>query len=414
MPEVQRRVARRQATLIELGTTMRALADIEELYRRRPLMNMPELQQLIPFYFDWLAHPSFDDYWQAIAPDTAYHQSGVPSQIIGGWYDLFLGGTLTSYLGLKHQGGSDTARRPRLLIGPWSHGIWHGVFAERDFGLLAGTDAIDITGEQLRWFDYWLKDEENGVIDDPLVKIFVMGRDQWREEEDWSLPDTRYCQYYLHSGGHANTLHGDGVLSTEQPGNEPPDHYTYDPRDPTPTCGGATLLPGMLTGVNAGPKDQRAVELRNDVLIYTTAPLARDLEVIGPVELTLYAASSARDTDFTGKLVDVYPDGRALILTDGILRARYRNSYSQVELLEPGTVYELHIDLVATANIFKVGHCIRLEVSSSNFSRFDRNSNTGGSIAQETEADSVSAINWIFHDNTHPSYLSLPIIERDE
>jgi putative CocE/NonD family hydrolase len=173
------------------------------------------------------------------------------------------------------------------------------------------------------------------------------------------------------------------------------------------------LLPGALTAVNAGPRDQRAVELRKDDQIYTTAPLEGDIEVIGPVELTLYAASTARDTDFTGKLVDVYPDGRALLLTDGILRARYRNSFSQIELLEPGTVYELHIDLVATANVFKAGHRIRLEVSSSNFPRFDRNSNTGGSIAQETEADSVIAINWIFHDNVRPSYLSLPRIDRD-
>lgn len=265
----------------------------------------------------------------------------------------------------------------------------------------------------MRWFDYWLAREENGANDDPPIKIFVMGRDQWREEEDWPLPDTQYRRYFLRSGGHANTIHGDGTLSTERPDNGPPDYYTYDPADPTPTCGGATLLPGALSGVNAGPRDQRAVELRKDVLVYTTAPLAYDLEVTGPVELTLYAASSARDTDFTGKLVDVYPDGRALILTDGILRARYRNSFSQAELLDPGTIYELHIDLVATANVFKAGHCIRLEVSSSNFPRFDRNSNTGGPIALEAETDSVIAINAIFHDNVHPSYLSLPIIDRD-
>jgi putative CocE/NonD family hydrolase len=236
-------VARRQANLLELSAAMRALADIEELYWRRPLLNMPELQQVTPFYFDWLAHPSFDGYWQAIAPATAYHQLGVPALIIGGWYDPFLGGTLASYLGLKHHAGSEIARRPGLLVGPWSHGIWHGIFAERDFGLLASTDAIDITGAQLRWFDYWLKGEENGALDGPPVKIFVMGSDQWREEEDWPLPDTQYCQYYLHSGGKANTIHGDGVLSTERPSDEPPDHYTYDPADPTPTCGGLPCCP---------------------------------------------------------------------------------------------------------------------------------------------------------------------------
>lgn len=413
LPELQRLMIQGQARLTELSAAMHALADIENLYWRRPLLDMPELRRATPFYFDWLTHPGFDSYWQAIAPDTAYHRLDVPSLIIGGWYDIFLGGTLGSYLGLKRQAGNDVSRRPRLLIGPWSHGIWHGIFDERDFGLLASTDAIDISGAQLRWFEYWLKGEENGVIDEPPVKIFVMGSDQWREEEDWPLPDTCYCRYYLHSGGNANTVHGDGKLSIEQPGNEPPDCYTYDPRNPVPTRGGSTLLPGAQTGINAGPKDQRALELRADVLIYTTAPLTHDLEVIGPVELTLYAASNACDTDFTGKLIDVYPDGRALLLTDGILRARYRNSPSQMELLRPGTIYELRIDLVATANVFRAGHCIRLEVSSSNFPRFDRNSNTGGLIAQETETESVIALNKIFHDVVHPSYLNLPLIERD-
>lgn len=412
LPEIQRRVARREAKLSELGSAMRALAQIEQLYWHRPLMHLPELEQVTPFYFDWLDHPGFDAYWQALIPESPSPSFSVPALIIGGWYDPFLGGTLASYQQMKHHAGSEVARRPSLLIGPWSHGVWHGIFAERDFGLLASTDAIDVTGEQIRWFEYWLKGEENSVLDGPPVKIFVMGRDQWREEEDWPLPDTQYRPYYLSSGGNANTTFGDGILTTEPPGDGPPDHYTYDPADPAPTCGGATLLPGAQTGVNAGPKDQRAVEARQDVLVYTTAPLACDLEVIGPVELTLYVASSARDTDFTGKVVDVYPDGRALLLTDGILRARYRRSFSQTELLERDTVYELHVDLVATANVFLAGHRIRLEVSSSNFPRFDRNSNTGGPIARETEAESVIAINQIFHDRQHPSTLRLPIIER--
>jgi putative CocE/NonD family hydrolase len=413
IPELQRRIALRQAQLLELSSAMHALADMERLYWHRPLIDIPTFRHVTPFYFEWLAHPGFDAYWQAIAPDTAFQHMNVPALLIGGWYDIFLGGTLASYLALKHHANGDSARCPRLLIGPWSHGVWHGVFVERDFGLLASTDAIDITGEEMRWFEYWLKGEENGVLNDPPVKIFVMGSDQWREEEDWPLPDTQYRRYYLHSGGNANSLSGDGQLTGAPPAEEPPDQYCYDPRDPVPTCGGATLLPGAQSGVNAGPMDQRAVEGRRDVLVYTTPPLTHDVEVIGPVTLTLYVASSALDTDFTGKLVDVSPDGRALILTDGILRARYRNSFVQTELLETGSVYELHIDLIATANVFKAGHRIRLEVSSSNFPRFDRNSNSGGVLATEREADGVVATNWIFHDSQQPSYLTLPIIERD-
>jgi putative CocE/NonD family hydrolase len=413
LPELQRRIARREAKLTELAAAMQALSRIEELYWQRPLTNLAVLQDITPFYFDWLAHPGFDDYWQSIAPGLAYSHIKMPTLNIGGWYDPFLGGTLASYQGLKQQGGSDAARRPHLLVGPWSHGIWHGVFPERDFGLLASTDAIDLTGTQLRWFDYWLKGEENGVDDEPPVKIFVMGLDQWREEEDWPLPDTRYYRYYLHSGGNANTLQGDGLLSTERPDGEPPDQYYYNPDDPTPTWGGATLLPGALSAVNAGPRDQREIAQRQDVLVYTTPPLTHDVEVTGPVELVLYASSSARDTDFTGKLVDVYPDGRALVLTDGILRARYRNSFFKSELLEPGKVYELHIDLVATSNLFKAGHCIRLEVSSSNFPRFDRNPNTGGIIAQESAFPPVIAVNRVYHNRDCPSYLYLPVIERD-
>ena len=272
---------------------------------------------------------------------------------------------------------------------------------------------VDITNAQIRWFDHWLKGIDNGVGRERPVRIFVMGIDRWREEDDWPLPDTRFRQYYLHSAGAANSLRGDGTLSALPPSDEPEDAYLYDPRRPVPTLGGATLLPGSTIAANAGPRDQRRVEERDDVLCYTSAPLERPLEVTGPVELILHASSSARDTDFTGKLVDVAPDGRAESLSDGILRARYRNSFSEPELMEPGTIYELHIDLGATAMVFATGHRIRLEVSSSNFPRFDRNTNTGGRIATETEQDLRQALNRMYHDERHPSHLLLPCIERD-
>jgi putative CocE/NonD family hydrolase len=414
IPELHRRLATRAATMAEVGAAMRALGNITALWERLPLLAAPELESTAPFYHDWLRHPCDDPYWQALAVGRRLAQIRIPTLNIGGWYDPFLAGTLSSYQGMRDQGGSPEARRPHLIVGPWSHGVWHGAFPERDFGLLASTDAFDLTGVQLRWFDTWLKGAEHGIDDEPPVKLFVMGVDRWREEDDWPLPDTQYRKLYLRSSGRANTRYGDGTLAWEPPVDEPADHYAYDPHDPTPTCGGATLLPGALAAVNAGPRDQCAVEDRADVLVYTTPPLAHDLEVTGPIRLILFAASSARDTDFTGKLVDVFPDGRALLLTDGILRTRYRRSYTQPEPLAPGTVYELPIDLVATANVFRAGHRIRLEVSSSNFPRFDRNTNTGGCIAQETEADLVVAANRVFHDHARPSHLILPIIDRDE
>lgn len=202
-------------------------------------------------------------------------------------------------------------------------------------------------------------------------------------------------------------------MSTEVPGDEDPSGYDYDPADPVPTCGGQTFLPGLFIGANAGPRDQRAIDGRADVLTFQTEPLAKDTEVTGPIELVLYASSSARDTDFTGKLVDVHPDGRAEHLTDGILRARYRNSMSTPELLTPGEVYELHVDLWATANVFRAGHRIRLDVSSSNFPRFDRNTNTGNAVAADGADAVVVAANRVYHDAEHPSHVILPLIERE-
>ncbi len=275
---------------------------------------------------------------------------------------------------------------------------------------MASSEAIDLEGMQLRWHDHWLKGEENGVEEDKPVKLFVMGLDQWRDEDDWPLPDTQYRPYYLHSGGHANSAAGDGTLSTDAPAEEPEDVYLYDPRHPVPTTGGAILI-GL--GPVEGPRDQRAVEAREDVLCYSTPVLEKPVKVTGPIALVLYISSSARDTDFTGKLVDVYPDGRAEILTDGILRARYRESFTEPKLLSSGQIYELRLDLWATSNLFKAGHRIRLEVSSSNFPRFDRNTNTGGTIEKETEKDFVQAVNRISHDAAHPSHLILPIIERE-
>jgi uncharacterized protein len=242
------------------------------------------------------------------------------------------------------------------------------------------------------------------------VKIFVMGIDQWRDEQDWPLPDTRYVPYYLRGSGRANTAGGDGELSPEAPAAAATDTFLYDPRRPVPSLGGRVMLP--TTANAAGPVDQRPVEDRDDVLCFTSPVLTEPLEVTGHVKLTLFASSSAPDTDFTGKLVDVFPDGRAIFLTDGITRARYRNSLAEPELLTPGEPYQLSMDLSVTSNVFLPGHRIRLEVSSSNFPRFDRNTNTGGVIADESEDQATVAVNRVLHGPGYLSQLTLPVISR--
>jgi putative CocE/NonD family hydrolase len=403
--EMARRAARGEP-LLESDTPL----DVDGAFTELPLATHPFIREYASFYLDWLAHPTPDDYWLPASLRAGYAQITVPALNISGWYDIFLWSTFQNYTGMQQRGGSEVARRnQRVIIGPWTHGNFTGSFPEREFGPSASAAAIDLTGIQLRWFDRWLMGADSGIDRESPVMIFVMGADEWRTEADWPLPDTRYCPYYLHSGGQANTLHGDGVLSLEAPGDEASDVYLYNPLRPVPTIGGQVILPG---GNAMGPRDQREVELRDDVLVYSTPVLEQAVAVIGPIELRLFVSSSARDTDFTGKLVDVYPDGRAMILTEGILRARYRNSFDTPEQLEPDAVYELCLDLWATANVFLPGHRIRLEVSSSNFPRFDRNSNTGGVIASESAEQYRTAVNRIFHDAAHPSHLLLPIIER--
>lgn len=403
--EIQRRTARGEKVL-ESKTPL----DVDGALTEIPLATHPLIREYAPFYLDWLAHTTADDYWLPSSPEAGYEHISVPALNISGWYDIFLWSTFQNYMGMKQRGGSEAARKnQRLIIGPWTHMNFSGSFPEIEFGRGGSSASVDLPGIHLRWFDRWLKDVDNGIDQEPPVMLFVMGIDRWRSEPDWPLPDTQYRSFYLHSAGGANTLNGDGFLSIEPPGDEPPDKYQYDPLHPVPTVGGQVILPG---GNAMGPRDQHEVELRDDVLVFSTPILEQPLEVTGPVELRLFVASSARDTDFTGKLVDVYPDGRAIILTEGILRARYRRSFSVPELLEPEAVYEIQLNLWATANVFLPGHRIRLEVSSSNFPRFDRNSNTGGVIAKEAPSQYRPALNRVFHDAAHPSHLVLPIIER--
>ncbi|MBA3271319.1 MAG: CocE/NonD family hydrolase, partial [Acidobacteria bacterium] len=365
--------------------------------------NELDLDRYAPGYRQMLAHPDGDPFWDSSDIEARHDRFLVPAFHLTGWYDTLLNGTLRNFTGLRAHAGTEEARRyQRLVVGPWTHARptrKTTTIGDVDFGPGAGFDA---DGAMLGWFDYWLRGGSRAAVDAAPIRLFVMGENQWRDEQEWPLARARATAYFLHSDGNAATRNGDGRLDLTVPGDEPPDRYTYDPKDPVPT--------GASGGYSRAPTDRRTVEQRSDVLVYTSAPLAADLEVTGPLALTLWIASSARDTDFTGTLVDVFPDGTARALTDGILRARYRRGKTSPTLLTPGEPTEITIDLGATSNLFRAGHRIRLEVSSSNFPRFDRNPNTGGTFGEDR--DVIRATQTILHDQSHPSRLVLPVVPR--
>ena len=396
---------------VRQGELLKAVDGMTEAFKHLPLNDFPHLNGgMADYFYDWLKHPSFDDYWKKLCIEDQHSNINVPALNIGGWYDIFLGGTIRNYLGMKKNAATEEARHgQKLIIGPWQHSSRGGSMAgSHYFGVAADAMALGLDEIHLRWFNQWLKGEETGLLEEPPVKIFVMGDDVWRDENEWPLARAQNTNYYLHSGGNANSLHGDGSLSPEAPSNEAPDVFLYNPANPVPTRGGQ-LCCNPYFAAN-GAYDQNEIEARPDVLVYSTPVLERDVEVTGPITVTLWAATSVTDTDFTAKLVDVCEDGCARNLTDGIIRARYRESMSSPSLIEPGRAYCYTIDLWATSNVFKAGHQIRMEVSSSNFPRFDRNTNTGGVIAADTELK--PAIQTILHDDAHPSHVTLPIVPR--
>jgi uncharacterized protein len=369
-----------------------------------PVLEAPSAAGVATYFTDWLAHPNYDNYWKQISIEDHYGDIQVPIYGIGAWYDIFLGGTLRNYIRLKKEAGTEAARKgQRLEVTVGGHAGGGRKIGAVDFGekLEADGDA-----KMLDWYDWLLKGEANGFDKQKPVRIFVMGKNEWRDEDDWPLARAKNTHYYLHSSGGANGLNGNGTLNTAAPAEEKSDQYVYDPADAVPTIGGPLCCQRLPTGV--GPEDQRPAEQRPDVLVYTTAAFAKDTEVTGPVSLDLYISSSAVDTDFTGKLVDVWPDGFAQNLTEGILRLRYRNSQDKPELANPGETYHIAVDLWATSNVFLAGHKLRLEVSSGNFPRFDRNLNTGEEQARATRM--AKATNAIYHDKAHPSALIVPIL----
>jgi putative CocE/NonD family hydrolase len=371
-----------------------------------PVFATPSAAGLAPYFTDWLAHSNYDDYWKQWSIEDHYAQIQVPVFSMGAWYDIFLGGTLRNYARLKNEAGTEAARRGQRLmiyVGGHAGGTAVGKIGAVDFGDKLPFDVDAVT---LRWYDTLLKGIENGSEQEKPVKIFVMGKNDWREEDDWPLERAKATRYYLRSTKPANGLEGGGTLSTAAPSEEKPDQYVYDPNDAVPTIGGPLCCQPLPTGI--GPQDQRPAEARSDVLIFSSPAFTQNTEVTGPISLDLYVSSSAVDTDFTGKLVDVWPNGFAQNLTEGILRLRYRNSQEKPELGIPGEIYHISVDLWATSNVFLPGHKLRLEVSSSNFPRFDRNLNTGEDQARGTHM--IKATNVIYHDKSRPSALVLPIV----
>jgi uncharacterized protein len=374
----------------------------------KPQTGVDLTHALAPYFIDWATHTDYDSYWRRWSIEENFQNIQVPALTVAAWYDIFQGGSLRNFVGIKEHGGSDAARNgQKLLITIGGHAGGGRNIGTVDFGAAAAE--YDENSVTLDWYDYLLQSRQNDFATNKPVKIFVMGENKWRYEDAWPLERAKATSYYLHSTANANSAAGSGMLVGRAiQFSDKADTFTYDPANPVPTVGGPLCCdPQHLP---AGPRDQKDVEARQDVLVYSTQPLDQDLEVTGSVILDLFAASTAVDTDFTAKLVDVWPNGYAQNLTEGILRARYRESMSEAKPIEPGKIYEYKIDMWSTSNVFLKGHVIRLEVSSSNFPRFDRNLNTGKSAA--TDSQFVKATQTISHDSAHPSALILPIVTR--
>jgi putative CocE/NonD family hydrolase len=405
--------------------------------RFRPYIALPILQPdnpaVAPYFYDAVKHPTDDAYWRAFSIESRYDKVATPALAFEGWYDAFLNGALRNFNGVQAKGATPLARQnQRIVIGPWEHLGWgrpESLVSPRlkALGPIAESPVNDLT---LAWFDHFLKGEENGVVGGPQVDYFVMGENRWRQTDRWPLASTVYKSWFLASGGHANSVMGDGILSAEPPRPETlgngqahapneyglavpaaaagaaSDQFVYDPANPMPSIGGHSCCePG------SGPQgqfDQSSIEQRPDVLVFSSPPLKEALEATGPVTVVLYAKTTAPDTDFTAKLVDVFPDGAAINLSNGIQRASFRASLTQPTPVRPGEVYQYKINVWPTSNRFAAGHRIRLEISSSDYPQFAPNPNTGAPFG--VSAAFQTATQTILHDAAHPSALILPVI----
>jgi putative CocE/NonD family hydrolase len=364
------------------------MADPWATLARLPLDDLNGLEEILPWYGEWLAHDARDEFWRAVAPNEHYDRMAVPALHVGGWYDIFVAGTIENFARLSDEAATPEARAgQRLLIGPWAHANYRDTIGGLQFGPMSSWAALDSTAMQLAFFGEHLRGDASAEL--PRVRIFLMGANTWVESDSWPLPDVHAERWHLRS---------DGALTRDVPGDEVPDTFTYDPAKPVPTHGGATLIPGFEVGFRTGPHDQREIEARDDVLVYTSPQLEQHLDLVGHVVAELCVSSSAPSTDFTAKLVDVHPDGRAYLICDGI-----------ATFTDTGDPQLLQVSLGPTANRFRAGHRIRLEVSSSNFPRFARNPNTGGSRVSATDTALRPAHQVVYHDASRSSFLQVPV-----
>jgi putative CocE/NonD family hydrolase len=369
-----------------------------------PLNDFPILKEFCPYYYEWIAHPDDGSFWDFANIEKFHKNVSVPAYNLTGWFDDGYGqpGAIFNFLGMKLNGKTEAARNgQKLIIGPWTHcNSESSKSGDLDFRPQA---IIDVDALALRWFDYWLKDIDNGIMEEPPVRLFVMGDNEWRDEKEWPLSRAESMSFYLHSNGSANSLWGDGSLTEEKPEEEKSDRFIYDPSNPVTD----------YFFEKPGARDLRSIEVRNDVLVYTSDPLKKDMEVTGSINAQIYASSSAKDTDFVVKVSDVHPDGYSQNISpplSGVIRARYRESESEPSLLTPGHIYKFTIGLMFTSHVFKKGHRIRVSITSSYFPLIDRNPNTGRPFG--TDSEWICAKQTIFHDDTHPSRIILPVIPR--
>ena len=383
-----------------------ALGTAPSWYPFLPMTDYPPLQGgYAPYFYDWVEHCTYDDYWRRWSIDEDYSRITVPALHIGGWYDIFCSGTVKNFTGLRAGAATDHARSAqKLLIGPWTHMPWTPLGSHE-----ADPPVVnDVDEWHIRWYDHILKGVDTGVLDHPVtVHLFNGG---WRNYDDWPPPEAETVDWYLHSDGRANSKFGDGMLTHSPPGDEPPDVYVYDPGVPTTSLGGHSCCFDTITPM--GPADQHGTEVSRMVLVYTSEPFPSDVEIVGNATLVLHAATTATDTDWSARLCAVDPDGRSINLQEGIIRARYRNSLSDPEPVQPDQVQAYTIDLGPVGARLPAGSRLRLQVASSDFPQWDRNLNTGGPVLGEPAFAGVLATQTVLHNHDHPSHLRVSMISE--